>query len=302
MDRTENLAVLIPCLNEEESIFQVVTSFQISLPQAQIFVYDNGSSDSTYERALEAGASVRMHPQIGKGNVLRRMFAEIDADYYIIIDGDNTYDPADAPSLLKKLQEENLDMVVGRRKSEIGSPRHATGNKLFNWLYRKLFGNGFSDIFSGYRILSRRFVKSFPAASAGFEVETEISVHASQLRLPSAEVDVSYKERSLGSYSKLRTIPDGYKVLRSMLLLLKDNRQMLLFGVLSSCFFAASLALGIPIFLDFIDTGLVERLPTTVLATGLSLISLIQLVLGLLLDSVARGRIEMKRLAYLQTF
>ena len=294
------LAVLVPCLEEENTIGAVVSGFRTALPGAVVHVYDNGSADATVGRAGEAGAVVHVEPTAGKGSVVRRMFADVEADVYVLVDGDGTYDPADAPLLVKRLVEDNLDMVVGARVGPMGRPGHAAGNRLFNLLYQWLFGTGFTDILSGYRVLNNRFVRSFPAGSTGFEIETEMSVHASQLRLPVAEVDVSYRDRPEGSASKLRTLPDGWRILRAMGALLRDNRPLALFGWLAAGSMVAALALGVPVVVEFARTGLVGRLPTAVLATGLTVISLVLTTLGLLLDSVARARVEAKRLAYLQ--
>lgn len=294
------IAILIPCRDEEQTVAGVVTGFARALPHATTFVYDNGSVDNTVERAQEAGAVVRTEPALGKGIVVRRMFADVDADIYVIADGDGTYDPVEAPMLVEQLVKDNLDMVVGCRTGLVGRSGHQIGNRAFNALYRWLFGKGFNDIFSGYRVFSRRFVKSFPAVSTGFEIETEMSVHASQLRLPASEVDISYGVRPEGSESKLRTVTDGWRILKAMGALLKDNRPLQLFGWLATAFFSAALVLGIPVVVDFARTGLVGRLPTAVLASGLMILSLVQLAVGLILDSLARGRIEAKRLAYLQ--
>lgn len=296
-----NLAILIPCLNEDKTISEVVKGFRSTFPEAEIHVCDNGSTDNTFKCAKTSGAIVTQHPQIGKGNAVRRMFADIEADYYVLSDGDATYDPHEALSLIKKLEDDGLDMVVGRRNAGKELPRHNMGNRLFNVLYRKLFSPDFSDIFSGYRAFSRRYVKSFPAVSSGFEIETEMSVHASQLRLPCAEVDISYRDRIEGSDSKLHMFSDGFRVLKAMFSLLKDNRPVLLFGWLGTGFLTSALLLGIPLVVDFAQTGLVERQPTALLATGLAIISLVQFALGFLLESVARGRVELKRLIYLQT-
>ena len=294
------IAVLIPCLDEENTIGGVVSGFRAALPEAQVHVYDNGSRDATIRRAMEAGAEVHVELTPGKGSVVRRMFADLDADVYVMADGDGTYDPGDAPRLVKRLVEDGLDMVVGARVGPIGRPGHTAGNRLFNRLYKRLFGRGFTDIFSGYRVLSNRFVRSFPAGSTGFEIETEMSVHASQLRLPVAEVDVSYSDRPEGSSSKLRTVRDGYRILRAMGSLLRDNRPLALFGWLATGSIAAALALGVPVVVEFARTGLVERLPSAVLATGLTVVALVLMTLGLVLDAVARARVEAKRLTYLQ--
>ena len=281
-----------------------MAGFAASLPGCVVHVYDNGSAYATVERAAAAGAEVRSEQVPGKGGVVRRMFAEVDADVYVMADGDGTYDPSQAAVLVERLVADGLDMVVGTRagvRSDAGRAGHALGNRMFNRLYRALFGAGFTDILSGYRVFSRRFVKSFPAVSSGFEIETEMSVHASQLRLPTAEVEVSYGGRADGSASKLRTVADGTNILRAMLVLLKENRPLAFFGWIASLFFAAAaaLALGVPLAVTFAQTGLVPRLPTAVLATGLVVVGLVSAAAGLILDSVAKGRLEAKRLAYL---
>lgn len=295
------IAVLVPCLNEERTVAGVVAGFQAVLPQAVVYVYDNGSTDSTSERAASAGAVVRTEPSVGKGSVVRRMFADVDADIYLMVDGDGTYDPAEASLMVKRLVSDQLDMVVASRIGVTGRAGHAAGNRAFNRLYQWLFGAEFTDILSGYRALSRRFVKSFPAASSGFEIETEISVHASQLRLPVAEIEASYRARPVGSESKLRTFSDGWQILKTMVALLKDNRPLFMFGLLATVSAAAALGLGVPVVVDFARSGLVERLPTAVLATGLAVVGLVQLAVGLILDVVAKGRVEAKRIAYLQS-
>lgn len=297
------MAVLVPCRDEEATVADVVAGFSAALPGCGVYVYDNGSSDATAVRAVKAGAVVRSEAVPGKGGVVRRMFAEVDAEVYVMADGDGTYDPAQATALVERLVSERLDMVVGVRagvRSDAGRAGHALGNRLFNRLYRALFGIGFTDILSGYRAFSRRFVKSFPAVSPGFEIETEMSVHASQLRLPVAEVEVSYGRRSDGSASKLRTVADGTNILRAMFVLLKENRPLAFFGWIAAVFFAVALGLGVPLAVTFAQTGLVPRLPTAVLATGLVVVGLLSAAAGLTLDSIAKGRLEAKRLAYLQ--
>lgn len=294
--------MLVPCRNEEATVGDVVAGFSASLPGCVVYVYDNGSLDATATRAAEAGAVVRFEGSPGKGGVVRRMFAEVDADIYVMADGDGTYDPAQATLLVKRLESDGLDMVVGTRagvRTDAGRAGHALGNRMFNRLYRALFGSGFTDILSGYRAFSRRLVKSFPAVSSGFEIETEMSVHASQLRLPVAEVEVSYGSRPDGSASKLRTVADGTNILRAMLVLLKENRPLAFFGAIAGAFFAVALVLGVPLAVTFAQTGLVPRLPTAVLATGLVLMGLLSAAAGLILDSIAKGRLEAKRLAYL---
>ena len=295
--------MLVPCRDEEATVADVVAGFTASLPGCVVYVYDNGSGDATAVRAAEAGAVVRAEAVPGKGGVVRRMFAEVDADVYVMADGDGTYDPAQAAVLVKRLVSDGLDMVVGTRagvRTDAGRAGHAMGNRMFNRLYRALFGTGFTDILSGYRAFSRRFVKSFPAVSSGFEIETEMSVHASQLRLPVGEVEVSYGRRSDGSASKLRTVADGTNILRAMLVLLKENRPLAFFGAVAGAFFAVALVLGVPLAVTFAQTGLVPRLPTAVLATGLVLMGLLSGAAGLILDSIAKGRLEAKRLAYLR--
>ncbi len=277
-------------------------AFRPSLPGCTVYVYDNGSSDETASRAGDAGAVVRTEANPGKGCVVRRMFAEVDADVYVMADGDGTYDPGQAALLVKRLVDNGLDMVVGTRvgvRADAGRAGHALGNRMFNRLYRALFGTGFTDILSGYRAFSRRYVKSFPAVSSGFEIETEMSVHASQLRLPVAEVEVSYGTRPDGSASKLRTVADGANSVRAMLVLLKENRPLAFFGWIAGAFFTVALVLGDPLAVTFAQTGLVPRLPTAVLATGFALVGLLSGLAGLVLDSLAKGRLEMKRLAYL---
>jgi len=296
------IAVVVPCHNEEATIASVVTAFAKALPTAMVFVYDNASTDNTSSVAREAGAIVRTEPVLGKGSVVRRMFADVEADVYVMADGDGTYDAAMAPVLVDRLIDEGLDMVIGTRRGvrvDAGRRGHAVGNRLFNTLYRLLFASSSADLFSGYRVFSRRFVKSFPAVSAGFEVETEISVHASQLQLPVSEVEVAYMARPDGSESKLRSVADGFGVLRAMIVLLKVNRPMALLGSFSALFATASFALGCPVVVDYLRTGVVERLPTAVLATGLAVLALTSAVAGLIMDSISRASVESRRLAYL---
>jgi len=300
-DSKPSIAVLIPCLNEAQTIAQVVKDFKNELPDSDVFVYDNGSTDDTIAIAVEAGAKVRSESMKGKGSVLRRMFADIKADVFVVVDGDNTYDSSSVDELIKTLLDNNLDMVVACRKGAMGRRGHRFGNWIFNKLNRWLFGPGFSDIFSGYRALSQRYVKSFPAISNGFEIETEMSVHASQLRIPVAELDVLYKERPEGSKSKLRTFKDGWKILRTFISLLKDNKPLTFFGWLAFLTLSSSAALGVPIVIEFARNGLVERLPTAVLASALAVVGLLLIALGLILEMVSRARTEIKRLAYLQS-
>lgn len=297
------VAVLLPCHNEALSIRGVVEGFRQSLPDAAIYVYDNCSSDQTAAEASAAGAIVREEKLRGKGNVVRRMFADIDADVYLIADGDGTYDCSIAPQMIRLLTEAHLDMVVGARRDIFDDAHrvgHAMGNRMFNGLYRSLFGTSFSDIFSGYRAFSRRFVKSFPAISRGFEIETEISVHASQLHMPLAEIPTDYRPRKEGSVSKLRTFQDATKILLTMLVLYKEIRPLSFFFALATLLTTLALIIALPVFSTYLDTGLVPRLPTAVLATGLVLLAGIFTASGLILDSVARGRLEQKRIWYLQ--
>ena len=296
------VAVLLPCRNEEATIGSVVKTFKSYIPEASIYVCDNASTDKTAEVALSSGAELRYEPLVGKGRALRRLFSEVESDVYVIADGDGTYDPKEASILIKKLLEDRLDMVIGMRRPLDDRFGHKLGNKLFNLLYSWLFGSGFTDIFSGYRVLSRRFVKSFPASSTGFEIETEISVHASQLCLPVAEVPITYMKRSVGSESKLRTIPDGWRIFFKMFSLLKENRPMFLFGMIGGFLSLLSLIIGVPVVIDFIQTGLVERLPTAVAASAIALSAVLLIVLGTILESIAKFRIEAKRLTYLNNY
>jgi glycosyltransferase involved in cell wall biosynthesis len=302
-DRKElALAVLLPCFNEERTIGEVVRRFREALPAAAIYVYDNNSSDLTALKARAAGAIVVREPRQGKGNVVRRMFADIEADIYLMADGDGTYAPEDAPQLINTLLTERADMVVGTRRGvtdDAGRTGHAFGNRLFNSLYKRLFGRDFTDIFSGYRAFTRRFVKSFPAVSGGFEIETEMSVHASQLKLPVSEIALDYGRRVEGSSSKLSTFRDGGRILWMFAMLLKETRPMRFFGAFSVLFLGASLFLMTPVLIEYGETGLVPRLPTWVLSVALMLLSILMAVTGLILDSVSRGRAEQKRVFYL---
>ena len=295
------IAVLLPCYNEGLSIRKVVEDFRLALPMATIYVYDNNSSDNTFEEARAVGAIVRSEKWPGKGNVVRRMFSDIDADIFVMADGDGTYDSSMVPKMIQRLVGDHLDMVVGTRRNVYENAHrmgHGFGNRLFNSLYRSLFGPLFNDIFSGYRVFSRRFVKSFPAVSSGFEIETEMSVHASQLRMPIAEISTQYGDRIEGSESKLRTLHDGLRILVSFLILFKEIRPARFFGVLATAIFAMAVILAVPLLLTYLDTGLVPRLPTAVLATGLVLLGGIFMLSGFILDSVARGRLEQKRMWY----
>ena len=296
------IAVVVPCFNEAETIGGVVAAFRAALPGATIVVFDNGSSDRTAEAAREAGADVMYEPRPGKGNVVRRMFADIDADVYLMVDGDGTYDAASAPKLVSMIVDQRLDMAIGARANvqrDAHRSGHAFGNRLFNGLYRSLFGAEYGDIFSGYRAFSRRFVKSFPALSSGFEIETELAVHASQLKLPSAEIATPYGARPQGSASKLRSVRDGLRILRTFAYLLKETRPALFFGVLAGGLTLLAIVLAAPLAETWIKTGLVPRLPTAILCTGLTLLSGLMMTCGLILDSLARSRVEQKRILYL---
>jgi len=297
------IAVLLPCYTEEAAIGLVVRDFRAALPQARIYVYDNASSDRTGEVAAEAGAQVVREPLHGKGNVVRRMFADVDADIYVLADGDATYEAAAAPGLIETLCREQLDMVNAARFStnEAAYRRgHAFGNTLFTKLVSLLFGERFNDILSGYRVFSRRFVKSFPAVAQGFEIETELTVHALELRMPVSEVTTAYRERPEGSESKLSTFRDGFRILRTIVRLTKDERPLAFFSAIGALLAVGSVILAFPLFVTYFDTGLVPRLPTAVLVCGLMILAFLSLACGLILDSVAHGRREMKRLHYLR--
>ena len=297
-----SVAILIPCFNEEAAIGQVVADFQAALPHATIYVYDNNSTDRTMLAARAAGAVVRQERLQGKGHVVRRMFADVDADAFILVDGDGTYDAAAAPDMLRLLREKQLDMVSAARRSvapEAYRPGHRLGNAALTGMVRLVFGNGITDMLSGYRVFSRRFVKSFPALATQFETETEFTIHALALNMPMREVTTSYRNRPPGSASKLRTIADGLRILRAILTLIEQERPLQSFGAVSLLLIAAGVGLGLPVVTTYLDTGLVPRLPTAVLSTGLVLLGFLSLGCGLVLDSVSRGRKEMKRLAYL---
>ena len=296
------VAVLLPCHNEAACIGTVVKAFRDALPNARIVVFDNASTDGTSDLAKAAGAEVRHEARKGKGNVVRRMFADIDADVYVMADGDGTYDASAAPLLVGMIVEGGHDMAVGARANIVLDAHrkgHAAGNKLFNSLYASFFGTEFGDIFSGYRAFSRRFVKSFPALSTGFEIETEISVHATQLKLSTAELVLPYGKRQDGSTSKLRTVRDGSRILRTFLYLLKETRPFVFFGIPALATALVSACLAVPLLVTFLETGLVPRFPTAVLCTGLFLLASLLGVSGVILDSVARGRAEQKRILFL---
>lgn len=296
------IAVLLPCHNEEATIADVVGGFRAALPGARICVFDNASSDDTAAVARAAGADVFFEPRKGKGNVVRRMFADIDADIYLMADGDGTYDAASAPRLIAMIAAQGCDMAVGARQNiqqDAHRSGHALGNKLFNRLYGAMFGAEFGDIVSGYRAFSRRFVKSFPAMSSGFEIETELSVHASQLKLPTGEIVLPYGKRPTGSSSKLRTFRDGWRILSTFGFLMKETRPAVFFSAFAALFTLTSMGLAAPLFETFLETGLVPRLPTAVACVGLMVMAALSVTCGLILDSLARSRVEQKRMLYL---
>jgi glycosyltransferase involved in cell wall biosynthesis len=298
------IAVMIPCYNEAATIAAVVRDFRTQLPHADIYVYDNNSKDETVRLAEEAGAIVRRETQQGKGHVVRRMLSDIDADVYLMVDGDDTYDAAAAPQMVQMIVDQSLAMVVARRihqQADAYRSGHVLGNKLFTLAVEKLFGRTFTDILSGYRALSRRFVKSFPLTSAGFEVETELSVHALTLKLPVAEIDSLYKVRPKGSVSKLSTYKDGFRILYMIIRLFRSERPQLFYSVIGCFLLLLSVVLAYPLVLTFIETGLVPRFPTAILATGTALSGLLSLCNGFILDTVTQGRREAKQLAYLAT-
>ena len=296
------IAVLIPCYNEEAAIPKVVADFRRVLPDAAIHVYDNNSRDRTADVARATGAIVRTETLQGKGNVVRRMFADIEADIYVLVDGDATYDAASAPSMIKALYDGPLDMVNGSRVTNIEKayrPGHRFGNWLLTSMVAWIFGNRFHDMLSGYRVMSRRYVKSFPALSAGFETETELTVHALELRMPIVEMPTPYKDRPPGSVSKLSTFRDGFRILWTIIVLVKEERPMQFFSLLAVFLAIVSVALAVPIFIEYAKTGLVPRFPTAILAMGLMILGFLSITCGLVLDTVTRGRREMKRMRYL---
>ena len=302
LDSLPRVAVLLPCYNEEATIAATVEGFRSALPQATVYVYDNNSRDRTREVAANAGAVVRSERQQGKGHVVRRMFADIDADVYVMADGDLTYDPDAAPEMVALLLAEQMDMVVGTRRHEAKDAYrggHVLGNRIFTGLLAGLFGRSFNDIFSGYRVFSRRFVKSFPVLSSGFEIETEMSVHALELRMPVGEVETRYLARPEGSESKLSTFGDGWRILKTIGTLYRVERPVLFFGTIALLLLAAALVLSEPLVVTYLHTHLVPRLPTAILVTGMVIVAVLCFFAGLILDTVTRGRRETRRLAYL---
>ncbi|MET0748129.1 MAG: glycosyltransferase, partial [Rhizobium sp.] len=298
----QRIAVLLPCYNEAVTIAKVVADFRMSLPTASIYVYDNNSADGTGAIARAAGAIVRVEKRQGKGNVIRRMFADIDADIYVLADGDGTYSALFAPMLIDALVSDELDFVNGSRVSTLTGayrPGHQFGNRMLSGIVRWIFGPQFSDMLSGYKVLSRRFVKSFPAMSSGFETETELAVHALELRMPCAELPTPYSERPEGSVSKLNTVRDGSRILLMIVKLIKEERPLMFFGLFGLLFFVVAAVLMAPILVTYVETGLVPRLPTAVLSLGMVLLGFLSLFTALILDMTTRARREIKRLIYL---
>ncbi|WP_426110378.1 glycosyltransferase family 2 protein [Massilia sp. PWRC2] len=298
----QRIAILLPCYNEALTVATIIDDFNKYLPQAEVYVFDNNSSDNTASLARAAGAIVRAVPLQGKGEVIRRMFADVEADIYIMVDGDDTYDASVAPQLAARLVEEGLDMLVGTRVTDEQAAYrfgHRFGNQMLTGCVAALFGHTFTDMLSGYRVFSRRYVKSFPAHSAGFETETELTVHALELRMPVAEVATRYKSRPEGSLSKLDTYRDGWRILRMIVRLFKAERPLLFFSIGAVACMLLALLLAVPLVQTYLTTGLVPRQPTAILCTALALFGTILLSCGLVLDTVTKGRIEQKRLAYL---
>ena len=297
------IAVLVPCFNESAAIGKVVADFRAALPSATVYVYDNNSTDDTAAVARTAGAEVRRETRRGKGNVVCRMFQDIEADIYVMVDGDDTYDAQVASRLIERLIEDNLDMVVGKRiETHQAAYRagHRLGNRVLTGMVRRLFGAQIDDMLSGFRVFSRRFVKSFPSFSREFEIETELTVHAMQMRMPVAELDTDYKERPPGSMSKLRTFRDGWRILLTITNLMRNERPLMFFSLLSFVIGLCAVVLAVPIVLEYLDTAAVRRFPTAILCTGLGVVAVMCLATGLILDLIAHVRREAKRLIYLQ--
>ena len=300
---TLKTAVIIPCYNEEKAIAKVVADFREVLPQAEIYVYDNNSDDATVAEALRAGAIVRSESRQGKGNVIRRMFADIEADVYVMSDGDETYDIKKTPLLISELCKNQLDMVIGSRKEvDLAAYRvgHRSGNLILTKLVQHFFAYRLEDMLSGFRVFSRRFVKTFPAQSAGFEIETELTIFALSSKMPIKEVETDYFARPAGSFSKLSTVKDGLRILRTIVMLIKEERPLLFFSVLAFVFALLTLVCGVPIVQQYFETGLVPRLPTAVLTASLMICSVVSMLVGFVLDSVANSRKESRRQAYLR--
>jgi glycosyltransferase involved in cell wall biosynthesis len=299
----QRVAVLVPCFNEETAIAKVVADFRAALPEAAIYVYDNNSTDRTVVVARAAGAAVRREMHQGKGNVVRRMFADVDADIYVLVDGDATYDASSVRAMIARLVEDRLDMVVAARVEEEQAayrPGHRTGNRLLSGFFASVFNAAFTDILSGYRVFSRRFVKSFPALSRGFEIEIELAVHALELDLAVGEITTPYYARPQGSLSKLSTWRDGLRILSTIVGLYRSERPLAFFSALGIALAVVSVGLATPIFVTYLQAGVVPRIPTAILSTGLMLLAFLSIIAGLVLDTVTRGRREMKLIAYLQ--
>lgn len=296
------VAVLIPCYNEQTAIGKTVADFRAALPGAVIYVYDNNSTDGTMDAARAAGAHVRRETRQGKGNVVRRMFADVDADIYLLVDGDATYDAPSAPAMISDLIENHRDMVVGAR-AEREDAAYRRGHRAGNWLLTSfvaaVFGKAFTDILSGYRVFSRRFVKSFPVLSGGFEIETELTIHSLELDLPVGEIKTPYFARPEGSESKLNTWRDGFRILWTIFRLYRSERPLNFFSAVGAALAIAAVGIAIPVFVTYFETGAVPRLPTAVLSTGLMVVAVLSFAAGLILDTVTRGRREIKFLAYL---
>lgn len=302
MRRGLQVAVIIPCYNEAAAIGKVVGDFRAALPHAEVVVYDNNSRDDTTSLARAAGAAVYAEPLQGKGHVIRRMFADVEADVYVLVDGDDTYDAAAAPAMVDRLVRERLDLVNGRRQEtdrENYRLGHRLGNRVLTGMAKQLFGDRLDDMLSGYKIFSRRYVKSFPALSTGFEIETELTIHALEMNMPIAEVDTAYRNRPTGSVSKLNTFRDGFRIIAMILRLLKEVRPMAFFSTIAALLAAGAIFLALPLATEYLLTGLVPRLPTAVLVTGIMITAFLSVTCGVLLDSVARSRRELKRLHYL---
>jgi glycosyltransferase involved in cell wall biosynthesis len=300
---TPRIAVIVPCYNEEATIAKVVHDFKLSLPEATVYVYDNNSKDATAAKAREAGAVVRSELRQGKGNVVRRMFADIEADIYVLTDGDDTYDAGAAPGMIATLITDGYDIVSGKREAtgQAAYRRgHVLGNRLLTGLTSMMFNVKLADMLTGYRIMSRRFVKSFPFTTGGFAIETELTVHAVRMLVPMMEVPTVYKERPLGSMSKLSTYRDGWRILMTIALLLRKERPLFFYGAFFIFFVLFSFAIGIPVVIEYFETGLVPRLPSAVLVTGTMMLAFLCLMCGIILDTVTRGRWELKRVAYLK--
>ena len=296
------IAVLVPCYNEAVAIPKVIADFRASLPEAVIYVFDNNSRDNTAAVAREAGAEVRRETLQGKGHVVRRAFADVEADIYLLVDGDDTYDASAAPAMVDLLVNDHLDMVNGARVTDIDAAYrtgHRLGNRVLTGLVRMVFGDRISDMLSGYRVFSRRFVKSFPSLASGFETETEFTVHALDLKMPIGEVATRYKDRPVGSVSKLNTYADGLRILRTILVLVKEERPLQFFSSVAVFLAVLGILIGLPVVLEFIRIRQVPSLPSAILAASVEVLAFLAFASGLILDSVARGRKEVKRLAYL---